>query len=191
MPRSTKKKTVNLALQGGGAHGAFTWGVLDRLFEEPGVVIEGISGTSAGAMNGAMAVVGYEKDGPDGARAMLDQFWHKVADMGRFGPVHRMPWDGLAAENPWNLDYSLSFLMFDQMTRALSPYTFNPLNLNPLRVVLEDVLEIGQLRQCRQIKLFVTATNVRTGKAKVSTPKRCRSTRCWHRLACPLSSKPW
>ena len=168
--RSAAEKTehrIDLGLQGGGAHGAFTWGVLDRLLEDPGLVIDGISGTSAGAMNAAMVVAGYEEGGRDGARALLDRFWHKVAQLALISPIRRLPWHGLGRENPWNLDYSLAYVFFDALTRTFSPYQFNPLNMNPLREVLESVLEIGQLRRCQSIKLFVTATNVRTGKIKV------------------------
>ena len=161
------RKGINLGLQGGGAHGAFTWGVLDRLLEEKGLFIEAISGTSAGAMNGAMVVAGYEQGGAEGARTLLDRFWGRIADAARFGPVHRMPWDKWGPGNPWNLDYSLGFLFFDALTRSFSPYQFNPLGLNPLREVLEDILEFGALRQCQRIKLFVSATNVRSGKVKV------------------------
>ncbi|MCB9958036.1 MAG: patatin-like phospholipase family protein [Rhodospirillaceae bacterium] len=166
--RSAKTaRRVNLGLQGGGAHGAFTWGVLDRLLEEPDLKIEAISGTSAGAMNGAMVVAGFEAGGAAGARELLDTFWGKISSFASFSPIRRMPWTGWSTGNPWNLDYSISYLFLDALTRAFSPYQFNPLNMNPLRQVLEEVLEIGQLRRCEKIKLFVNATNVRTGKIKV------------------------
>ncbi|MCA8909817.1 MAG: patatin-like phospholipase family protein [Rhodospirillaceae bacterium] len=165
--RSKPTRSLNLGLQGGGAHGAFTWGVLDRLLEEPDLKIEAISGTSAGAMNGAMVVAGYEAGGAEGARALLDTFWGRISSFAALSPIRRMPWSGSSTGNPWNLDYSLSYLFLDALTRAFSPYQLNPLNMNPLRDVLEEVLEIGQLRRCEKIKLFVNATNVRTGKIKV------------------------
>lgn len=164
-PRKSRK-TLNLALQGGGAHGAFTWGVLDRLLDEDGLTLEGISGTSAGAMNAAMLAIGYERDGPAGAKAMLEEFWRAVSDAGRFSPLQRGLFDGLVG-NPWNLDYSPAFQFFDAMTRAVSPYQFNPMDLNPLRDVLARVIDEGELRACRRIRLFVCATNVRTGKARI------------------------
>ena len=161
------ERPINLGLQGGGAHGAFTWGVLDRLLEDTSLRIEAISGTSAGAMNAAMVVAGYEDGGREGARKLLDDFWHRVAQLSVLSPIRRMPWHAWTASNPWNLDYSLGYVFFESLTRSLSPYQFNPLNMNPLRDVLQGVLEIGQLRKCKQIKMFVSATNVRTGKIKV------------------------
>ncbi|HET8728719.1 MAG TPA: patatin-like phospholipase family protein [Alphaproteobacteria bacterium] len=167
MPDEAAPKPLNLALQGGGAHGAFTWGVLDRLLEEDGLAVEGISGTSAGAMNGAMVALGFERDGAAGARAALERLWRAVADAARFSPVQRSLFDGMPGGNPWNMDYSPGFLMFDALTRIASPYQFNPLDLNPLRELLEGLIDEGELRSCRRIKLFVCATNVRTGKARI------------------------
>src|SRR6266404_9494832 len=155
---------VDLALQGGGSHGAFTWGVLDRLLEEPWLRIDGISGTSAGAMNAAVLAHGYIKNGADGARAGLEDFWRKVSAAARFSPLQRSPLDVLLGR--WTLDHSPFFVAMDIMARVVSPYNVNPMGANPLRAILADTVDFGLLSQS-PIKLFVTATNVRTGRGRV------------------------
>jgi NTE family protein len=155
---------VDLALQGGGAHGAFTWGVLDRLLEEDWLRIDGISGTSAGAMNAAVLADGYAEGGPVGARASLTAFWRKVADAARFSPFRRGPIDLLLGR--WTLDSSPAYLAMDLMARLFSPYDLNPRGTNPLREILADSLRFDRLAQ-GPIRLFVTATNVRTGQGRV------------------------
>ena len=158
-------KTINLALQGGGAHGAFTWGVLDRLCEEPRLAIEGISATSAGAMNGAVFAYGVTKGGPDGARKALESYWKRVAKAGEISPLAPSLFDRLFG---FSTDQSPAFLAFDLMTRMLSPYQFNPLNLNPLRAIVEQSIDFDLLRSAAcPVKLFLSATNVRTGKVKI------------------------
>src|SRR5262245_65111417 len=124
---------IDLALQGGGAHGAFTWGVLDRLLEEPWLRIEGISGTSAGAMNAAVLVDGHAKGGPQGARAQLELFWRSVSDAALLSPFRRSPLDILLGR--WTLDTSPLFLAFDLMARVFSPYDLNPRGANPLNQI--------------------------------------------------------
>ncbi len=111
---------VDLALQGGGAHGAFTWGVLDRLLQEPWLQIDGISGTSAGAMNAAVLVDGYAAGGPEGARAALEGFWRSVSDAAKFSPFRRGPLETLLGQ--WTLDYSPFYLAMDMLARLVSPY---------------------------------------------------------------------
>lgn len=155
---------IDLALQGGGAHGAFTWGALDRLLEEPWLRIEGISGTSAGAMNAAVLVHGYAKDGADGARHALERFWRKVSDTALLSPFRRTPLDMLLGR--WTLDHSPLFQWLDMASRTFSPYDLNPSGVNPLREILASSIEFEHLRQ-GPIKLFVTATNVRTGQGRV------------------------
>ena len=155
---------VDLALQGGGAHGAFTWGVLDRLLEEPWLRIEGISGTSAGAMNAAVLVDGYAKGGPQGARSQLELFWKRVSDAALLSPFRRSPLDILLGR--WTLDTSPVFLAFDLMARVFSPYDLNPRGTNPLAQILAGCVEFERLARA-PIKLFVTATNVRTGRGRV------------------------
>lgn len=158
-------KTVNLALQGGGSHGAFTWGVLDALLEDGRIAIDGISGTSAGAMNAVVLADGWVRGGRDGAREALQSFWLEVSKKGRFSPVQRTPFDVLTGN--WSLDFSPAYRFFDLLTRVLSPYDTNPLNLNPLRDVVEQQVDFGRVRANTDMKLFVSATNVWTGKARV------------------------
>jgi NTE family protein len=154
---------IDLALQGGGAHGAFTWGVLDRLLEEPWLHIDGISGTSAGAMNAAVLAHGYVKNGAEGARAGLEDFWHKVSWAARFSPFQRSPLDVLLGR--WTLDHSPFFVAMDMMARVVSPYNV-PMGANPLREILAETVDFDLLSQS-PIKLFVTATNVSTGRGRV------------------------
>ena len=115
---------VDLALQGGGSHGAFTWGVLDRLLEEPWIKIEAISGTSAGAMNAAVLVDGWSRGGADGARAALDTYWRRVSRAAAFSPLQRSPLERLMGR--WTLDTSPAYLAIDLMSRVFSPYDLNP-----------------------------------------------------------------
>jgi NTE family protein len=163
--KSTREPVkIDLALQGGGAHGAFTWGVLDRLLEEPWLGIEGISGTSAGAMNAAVLACGHGEGGAEGARAALERFWRSVSDAARFSPLRRGPFDVL--QGRWTLDYSPFYVAMDLMGRLFSPYDLNPGGANPLRHILADHVDHVRLAKA-PIKLFVTATNVRTGQGRV------------------------
>lgn len=162
----TSVKTINLALQGGGAHGAFTWGVLDRLLEDNRLEIEGISATSAGAMNAACLAAGMATGGPEEARRVLKSFWDGVADAAALSPL-QPSWFDRVSRN-WGLNWSPAFHGLDLMTRLFSPYEFNPLNLNPLREILERTVDFEALSQpTAPIRLFLSATNVRTGKVKV------------------------
>jgi NTE family protein len=156
--------TIDLALQGGGSHGAFTWGVLDRLLEEPWLKIEGISGTSAGAMNAAVLASGWVEGDASGARAALDAYWERVARAAVFSPLQRTPLDRLTGR--WTLDASPGYLALDLMTRMLSPYDLNPLGFNPLSDILIQSIDFERLRQA-PMKLFVTATSVRTGRGRI------------------------
>jgi NTE family protein len=159
---------INLALQGGGAHGAFTWGVLDRLLEDESIAFEGVSATSAGAMNAVVLAYGFAEGGRDGARRALAQFWRRISHAALSSPLHPTPIDKLLGNH--TLDHSPSYIGFDLMTRLLSPYQFNPLNLNPLRGVLKQVVDFERIRAyCCPIKIFLSATNVRTGRVKVFT----------------------
>lgn len=164
----SKLKRINLGLQGGGAHGAFTWGVLDRIFEHGGVEIDGICGTSAGAMNAAVVAYGLAKDGNDGARAALRDFWTKTAEAAKLSPIRPSLIDKFFSVG--NMDLSPSWIFFDNLSRVMSPYQLNPLNYNPLRQVLESVVDFEFLAEhCKtnHVKLFLCATNVKTGKIKV------------------------
>lgn len=160
-----RKKSVNLALQGGGSHGAFTWGVLDYFMEDGRVSVEGISGTSAGAMNAVVLAQGYMDGGADGARDALEQFWRQVSHMGRFSPIKRSPLDILTGS--WNIGGSPAQVMLDLLSRVASPYDTNPLNINPLRELVESSIDFEKVRACSALKLFIAATNVHSGKIKV------------------------
>jgi NTE family protein len=155
---------VDLALQGGGSHGAFTWGVLDRLIEEPWLRIDAISGTSAGAMNAALVADGWTQGGAEGARTALDNYWRRVSQAAAFSPLQRSPLDRLMGR--WTLDTSPAYLTMDLMARVLSPYDLNPLGLNPLQNILAESIDFGRLARA-PIKLFITATNVRTGRGRI------------------------
>jgi NTE family protein len=155
---------IDLALQGGGSHGAFTWGVLDRLLEEPWLRIDAISGTSAGAMNAAVLADGWTTGGAPGARAALDAYWERVASAAAFSPLQRTPLDRLLRR--WTLDTSPVFLALDLMSRVFSPYDLNPCGHNPLTAILEASIDFKRLVRS-PIKLFVTATNVRTGRGRI------------------------
>lgn len=161
---ASKPVPVNLALQGGGSHGAFTWGVLDRLLEEPGIVIDGISGTSAGAMNAAVLASGFLHGGATGARQALNDFWQRVSDAARFSPFQRGPLDVLLGR--WTLDNSPLFVAMDVMSRLFSPYDLNPHGKNPLSKILEQLIDFDRIG-ATPVELFITATNVHTGRGRV------------------------
>ncbi|MFY9957766.1 patatin-like phospholipase family protein [Bradyrhizobium sp.] len=163
---SNQVRTINLALQGGGAHGAFTWGVLDRLLEEKYLGFEGLSATSAGAMNAAVFAYGLAVGGRDGARKALAGYWKRVSDAASLGPLQPSPIDRMLGDH--KLAWSPAFSLMGFVTRVLSPYEFNPSDYNPLRNVVEQSIDFEVLRHpdC-PVKLFLSATNVRTGKVKV------------------------
>jgi NTE family protein len=155
---------IDLALQGGGSHGAFTWGVVDRLLEEPRLRIAAISGTSAGAMNAAVMADGWAEGGAEGARIALDKYWQRVSRAAAFSPLQRSPLDRLMGR--WTLDTSPAYIAMDLMSRMLSPYDLNPLGLDPLRSILAESVDFDRLVRS-PIKLFITATNVRTGRGRI------------------------
>ncbi|MFG1302586.1 patatin-like phospholipase family protein [Xanthobacter autotrophicus] len=155
---------VDFALQGGGSHGAFTWGVLDRLLEETWLDIEGVSGTSAGAMNAAVLADGYAAGGRQGAQQALESYWRHVSEAARFSPFKRSPLDKMFGR--WSLDSAPGFLFMDIMTRMFSPYQYNPMGGNALAPILAKEINFERLRSS-PIKVFITATNVRTGRPRV------------------------
>jgi NTE family protein len=161
----TGKKKVNLALQGGGAHGAFTWGVLDAILEDGRLDVEGITGTSAGAMNAVVFAQGYLDGGRNGARAALETFWSRVSDKDSMGPIQRKLFD--AYFRPFGFESSPAFWALDFMTHYTSPYDFNPLDINPLRDLLTSAIDFSKVQACQEIKLFIGATNVQTGKVAI------------------------
>lgn len=160
------RKVINLALQGGGAHGAFTWGVLDRLLEEDEEIgFKGLSGTSAGAMNAVVLADGYVRSGADGAREALEAFWKAMSVKGRMTPMPRTPFDSLLGGH--NLDLSPGYIFFDMISRFASPYDFNPLDINPLRDTMGEMINFDRVNRCDCFDLFVCATNVHSGKIRV------------------------
>ncbi len=160
---SAKRKPVTLALQGGGSHGAFTWGVLDRLLEDDRIDIEGISGTSAGAMNAVVLAHGFEVNGREGAREELHDFWRTMSKKGEFSPYHS------GFFNPLQVEWSPLAWWFDLLSQTFSPYQLNPFDYNPLRDTLRDTINFDQLRTCGKIQLFISATNVNTNHLHVFT----------------------
>ncbi|MEM9223243.1 MAG: patatin-like phospholipase family protein [Pseudomonadota bacterium] len=160
-----KTKSINIALQGGGAHGAFTWGVLDQLFEDGRIHIDAVSGTSAGAMNAVVVAQGIYDGGNEGARAALDTFWHGVSKVGRMSPAQRGVVDRLMGN--WSLDHSPGFVMMDLMSRVASPYALNPMSINPLRAMVDELVDFEKVRNCSAMPIFLSATNVETGRVRV------------------------
>jgi len=161
-------KTVNLALQGGGSHGAYTWGVLDALAEDTRIEISAISGASAGTMNAVVFASGMDEGGREGAREKLEKFWLSVSSEGTLAPFERKwvdkalsAWGGFWPGSRW----------IDAWTEAvsgfLSPYEFNPFNINPVRAHLAAAVDFERLRASDALKLFVAATNVRTGRGEI------------------------
>lgn len=155
---------VDMALQGGGAHGAFAWGVLDRLLQEQRIRIDGLSGTSAGAMNAAVLASGFATGGAEGAREALASFWRRVSDGAFWSPLKRGPLDVLLGR--WTLDYSPAFVALDLTSRLYSPYDLNPSGLNPLRDILAESIDFERLA-ASPVKVFITATCVRTGRPRI------------------------
>jgi NTE family protein len=163
----SETKRINLALQGGGSHGAFTWGVIDALIEDGRLEFEAVSGTSAGAMNAAILLQGWANGGPEGARAALRAFWTELGSMSVASPIQRTPLDRL--QGNWNLDDSPGALWADLIQRTLSPWQRNPLKFDPLRELLRRHFDEKSVRACHQVKAFIAATNVSTGKVRIFT----------------------
>ncbi len=163
-----KTRPVNLALQGGGSHGAFTWGVLDRLLEDGRVRFDGICGTSAGAMNAVLVAHGLAQDGNDGARRALADFWQRVAQIGAMlNPLAMLGEPGSAASSGLNPVLAVQQWMMESVSRTFSPYQFNPFKFNPLRTLIAECVDFEALRARAVAKLFLCATNVRSGKVRI------------------------
>ncbi|MCD6065493.1 MAG: patatin-like phospholipase family protein [Bacteroidetes bacterium] len=161
-------KKIDLALQGGGAHGAFTWGVIDRLLEEERIEIEGVCGTSAGAMNGVCTIYGLNKGGRAGAKKLLETFWKKISDAGKQTGMLPSWYDKIVSKG--NMDFSPTYRMFSMMSENMSPYKFNPTNINPLEKIVLELIDFKELQQMNPPKLFVCATNVKTCQPRVFGP---------------------
>jgi NTE family protein len=163
--RRPAEKRLNLALQGGGAHGAFTWGVLDRLLELNAYPLDAISGTSAGAVNAVALAAGYLESGPEGARRKLEEVWRAVNAAHGYAPGRRdLDMDHAEAPQP---DPSPAHMFLSAVSRVLSPYEFNPLAIDPLRVILDDLIDFDALRRHAPVRLFINATDARTGRGRI------------------------
>ena len=163
LPRSGRKK-INLALQGGGAHGAFTWGVADCLLADSRLEVTGISGASAGAINAVMIADGLARGGPEEARKRLAAFWRAASAGGDLPPVQRAVADRLFSLLP--LATSPVHGWFEAMARYFSPYELNPLNINPLRDLIDRFVDFEAVR-ASDLELFVSTTNVHTGRTHI------------------------
>lgn len=158
-------KRINLALQGGGSHGAFTWGVLDRLLADERIELEGLSGTSAGAVNALVMASGLAKSGRSGARQALQDFWMAVGEQNLTHPIRRNPLDVMFGR--FGFDLSWSYHLFASFTHLVSPYQWNPLNVNPLRDLIAKHIDFEAVRAFDQLKIFVSATSVESGHIRV------------------------
>lgn len=164
------KKTITLGLQGGGAHGAFTWGVLDRLLEEEAIDIEGISGASAGAMNAVVMAHGLTVGGREGARQALKDFWDSISLRLPFSIVPEHP--GLANDLAAHSELPVSLRPLLALPRYFSPYQLNPFDINPLREVLLRQVDFERLRIECPVRLFIATTQVSTGTLKLFRNKQ-------------------
>ena len=164
-PKAQPRKKINLALQGGGAHGAFTWGVLDHLLQDERLEIEGISGASAGALNAVMLADGLARGGRAEARKRLAEFWRGASADGNLPRVQRAVIDRLFSFFPF--EGSPMTAWFDVVSQFISPYDFNPLNINPLKELIEKFVDFDAIQRCKEPQLFISATNVTTGRLRV------------------------
>jgi len=167
-PQSSAKaghKIINLALQGGGTHGAFTWGVLDRLLEDERIGFDGVTASSAGAVNAVLLVSGLATGGREGARNLLRTFWQRLSQIAVGGVFQPSLIDQLDPTH--GLEHSPGYLIIQALTYYASPYQVNPFNLNPVKTLVEEMVDFDAIRRQRAVKLFLCATNVRTAKVKV------------------------
>jgi NTE family protein len=158
-------KKINVGLQGGGSHGAFAWGVLDRLLADERVEIVAATGASAGAMNAVLLAHGLANGSREEARQVLRDFWQAVVRAALNSPLQRSPWQ--KAVGDWSLEGSPGFVWFDLLSRLASPKDVNPFNINPLRDLLAGIVDFDRARSPRAPRVFITATNVETGRAVV------------------------
>jgi NTE family protein len=163
--RHNSRTPINLALQGGGAHGAYTWGVLDALLEADALDIEGVSGTSAGGVNAVLLADGLARDGAEGARKLLREFWTRLGGIGAFYRVPDMGMEQFFGAQ--QMAATKRFMQMDWLSNYLSPYQLNPFNINPLRTLLADMVDFERVQRQNHTRVYINATNVRTGKIKV------------------------
>ncbi len=172
-PQVAGQKVVNLALQGVGSHGAFTWGVLDRLLEEERLALDGISATSAGAVNAVVLAYGLAVGGREGAKRSLDRYWRQLSEMASASIFQPSFLDKIYGN--FGLDHSPGYVFTDTLSQVFSPYQLNPLNYNPFKKLLEEVIDFEVLRRQSAVKLFLCATNVCSGKVKIFHSEELRS----------------
>ncbi len=178
------QKVVNLALQGGGSHGAFTWGVLDRLLEEERLAFEGVTATSAGAVNAVVLADGLAAGGREEAKNALRLYWQKVSALASRGVFQPSLFD--KANPNFGLEHSPGYLFMESLSYFASPYQMNPLNYNPLKELLAEAINFERVRQQRAVKLFICATNVQTAKVKVFEGKEIDVARVLASTCLPL-----
>jgi NTE family protein len=159
------QKIINLALQGGGSHGAFTWGVLDRLLEDERLCFDGITATSAGAVNAVVLADGLAAGGRAEAKKALRTYWQKVSSLASWSVFQASPFD--KANPDFGLEHSPGYLFMESMTYFASPYQMNPFKYNPLKDLLADSIDFKRVREQKLLKLFICATNVQTAKVKI------------------------
>jgi len=164
-PGAQTPKRINLALQGGGAHGAFTWGVLEHILGDERLYIEGISGTSAGAINAVMLADGLARGGREEAQKRLADFWRAVSSAGNLPAIQRAVTERLLSFTP--LEGTPVQAWFDAVSRYFSPYDVNPLNINPLKDLIERFVDFETLRTHSDLQIFISATNVQTGRVRI------------------------
>jgi NTE family protein len=174
--RNEKKYRLDLALQGGGAHGAYTWGVLDKLLSDEEIEIDGVCGTSAGAMNGVCLIYGLAKGGRERAKELLHDFWKMVADAGQFSMLRPSWYD--RAKSKGNMDFSPGYRVFSMVTDNFSPKQYNPSGHNPLVGILDTLIDFEDLRKISPPKLFVCATNVLTCEPRIFNPDEITAKAC-------------
>jgi NTE family protein len=182
------QKVVNLALQGGGSHGAFTRGVLDRLLEDDRLTFDGVTATSAGAINAVLLADGLAAGGRDAAKASLHRFWQRMSAIASRG-IFQPSW--IDKTNPdYGLEHSPGYVFMDVLSYFSSPYLFNPFNFNPLKGLLEEIVDFDRIRRLRPFKLFMSATNVQSGKVKIFTEKEVRVDHVLASTCLPLLMRP-
>lgn len=164
---ANQEKHLAVALQGGGSHGAFTWGVLDRLLEEEELTLDGFVGTSAGAMNATVLAYGLHLSGKAEAKRLLTEFWKKVSDFAAKYSIFKPGYFDKQFGKLGNIDLSVPYNLTALSWLYLSPYQTNPNAYNPLKDILLDFIDFDRLRACKATKLFVCATNVRKGRVRV------------------------
>lgn len=159
------RKKISLALQGGGTHGAFTWGVIDQLLLDGRLEIDAISASSGGSMLAAVMAQGLHENGPDGARENLHRFWKKISLTSTMLPLRMKVVDKFLGNV--GIDLTPQSMALDYITRIFSPQQFNLFDINPLRGIVEELVDFDMLNRKSPVKLFINATNARTGKGRI------------------------